>query len=114
MERENNKKKRVLLPSISTLTSESSSRKKRRLHVERGLYMTDALLLSTGLYGEHLRDPINHFPVDVVIEKANKNLHSWYAGQDYQSRYKMLHCLKCDVNLYLNCYTLHYFIQSQI
>ena len=77
--------------------------------------MTDASLLSTGLYGERLHDPINHFPVDVVIEKANKNvtrkqpkcnLHSWYGGQDRQSRYKMMHCLKCDVNLCLHCYTL--------
>ena len=116
MEREiSNKRKRVFSPSMSTLTTESTSRKKRKITVQRGPYMTDATLLPNGLYAAHLHDPIDHFPVDVEITKEDKNvaqkqpkcnLHSWYGGQNCQSRYKVMHCMKCDVNLCIHCYKL--------
>ena len=93
MERdESNKKKRMLSPSMSTLTTNSTSSKRRKTTIQRGPYMTDATLLPTRLYAARLHHPIGHFPVDVpmtkdgdTVQKQPKcNLHSWYGEQNWQ------------------------------
>ena len=81
---ESNKKKRMLSPSMSTLTTDSTSSKRKKTTIQRGLYMTDTTLLPTGLYAARLHDSIDHFPVDVpmtkdgdTVQKQPKcNLHS--------------------------------------
>ena len=79
------------------------------------VFQHDATLLPRWLYIARLHNPIDHFHVDVEITKEDNNvaqkqpkcnLHSWYSGKNRQSRYKVMHCMKCDINLCIHYYKL--------
>jgi len=92
--------------TVSTLTASSS----KKAPSSRGKYVTDKSLSPDGKFNKRLYDSKLHFGEDCVnyiCEKQDEpptcRLHNWFGGK---SKYKIMHCPVCDINLCVNCYKL--------